>query len=151
MYKQNKQGENMQLPVAIVRDVPPPKRAHPTDAGIDLHAAQQVMINPHETKKIPLGVKTAIPAGYVGLLIARSSLGTRDLGLANDIGVIDPDYRGELCALIQNRGRVSQIINLHERICQLVLVPIITPQLKLVERLDTTQRGTGGFGSTGQT
>ena len=150
MYKQNKQGENMQLSVAIVRDVPPPKRAHPTDAGIDLHAAQQVMINPHETKKIPLGVKTAIPAGYVGLLIARSSLGTRDLGLANDIGVIDPDYRGELCALIQNRGRVSQIINLHERICQLVLVPIITPQLKLVERLDTTQRGTGGFGSTGR-
>ena len=151
VYKQNKQGENMQLPVAIVRDVPPPKRAHPTDAGLDLYAAEQKMIHPHSHEKIRLGVKTAIPAGYVGLLIARSSLGTRDLGLANDVGIIDPDYRGELCALIQNRGRVSQIINLHERICQLVLVPIITPQLKLVERLDTTQRGTGGFGSTGQT
>lgn len=151
MYKQNKQGENMQLPVAIVRDVPPPKRAHPTDAGLDLYAAEQKMIHPHSHEKIRLGVKVAIPKGYVGILVPRSSLGTRDLGLANDIGVIDSGFTGELCALIQNRGRVSQIINLHERICQLVLVPIITPQLKLVERLDTTQRGTGGFGSTGQT
>lgn len=139
--------ENLQI--VVMPDCMPPTRAHEQDAGLDLCAATQVMINPHETQKIPLGVKVAIPQNHVGLLVVRSSLGKRDLGLANDVGIIDSGFTGELCALVQNRGRVSQVVRAGERIAQLILIPIIIPTIIKVDRLEETARNTGGFGSTG--
>lgn len=127
-----------------------PTRAHQHDAGLDLYAAEQKMIHPHSHEKIRLGVKVAIPKGYVGILVPRSSLGTRDLGLANDIGVIDSGFTGELCALIQNRGRVSQVIREGDKIVQLLIIPIVTPNITVVQELAETDRGDGGFGSTGE-
>lgn len=127
----------------------PPHRAHPTDAGLDLRATHNQTIHPHETQPIHTGVHIALDPGTVAYLHPRSSLGKRNLGLANDTGVIDANYRGEIIALIQNRGRVTQRITKGERITQLVIHPIIIPTLEIVDELDDTDRGEAGFGSTG--
>ena len=129
----------------------PPTRAHSDDAGLDLMATTTKRIDPHSNELIGTGVKVAIPQDHVGLLFPRSSMGAKhDLGLANDVGVIDAGYRGEIKVALQNRGRVSQLVRAGDRIAQLVIVPIMTPRFKIVESLGTTKRGEGGFGSTGQ-
>lgn len=142
-------------------DVPTPTRAHPTDAGVDLTAygterstsGKWVASNivPGGTFTIHTGIAAAIPTGYVGLLFARSSLGVKmRIDLANSVGVIDSDYRGEIKAVLRNTGTTSQTITQGQRICQLVVVPVNTVPWVEVERLDATDRGEGGFGSTGQ-
>lgn len=151
-------------PVEFTRlhpDVPQPMRAHPTDAGVDL-TADCLMYDERfmdwESEFIPVGrnsvfgtgVRVAIPEGYVGLLFARSSLGVkRRLDVANGTGVIDADYRGEVQVCLRNTGRRTASIERGERIAQLVVVPVnLTPWVE-VEQLNTTERGNGGFGSTG--
>lgn len=128
----------------------PPTRAHTGDAGLDLMITQSVTINPHETKIVGTGVAVALPPNTAGFVTVRSSTGLKDLGLANDIGVIDSGYRGEIKLLLQNRGRVSQYLPAGTRVAQLIVLPIDIPGIKVVENLDTTARGEGGFGSTGQ-
>ena len=91
-----------------------------------------------------------IPRGYVGLVFGRCGLALkRDLAPANKVGVIDSDYRGELKTAIHNHGSQPQVIEPGERIAQLVLVPYLTAQFLETDTLSDTQRGTGGFGSTG--
>lgn len=128
----------------------PPTRAHTDDAGLDLMITQSVTINPHETRMVGTGVAVALPPNKVGFVSVRSSTGLKDLGLANDIGVIDSGYRGEIKLLLQNRGRVSQHLPAGTRVAQLTVLPIDIPKFKVVETLDTTTRGEGGFGSSGQ-
>lgn len=144
--------------------VPLPRRAHPTDAGVDLTSVGfidkngtrvemrgRVAIAPGETLTIRTGVKCAIPAGYVGLLVVRSSLGVkRGLSLANDVGVIDADYRGEIMACLRNTTKSQILLQLGERVAQLVVVPVNTTTWVEVDDLDETERGQGGFGSTGR-
>jgi len=99
--------------------------------------------------RVPLGVRFAIPAGHVGLLFSRSSLGKRGLVIPNGVGVIDSDYRGEVCALLQNLSGEDVVIRDGERIAQLVILPLPAVAFREVAELDDTARGEAGFGSTG--
>ena len=120
-------------------------------AGADLYALveEEIKINPGETVIIPTGLAMAIPEGYVGLIYARSSLGTkRGLAPANKVGVIDADYRGEVKVVLYNQSKEIQSICPNERIAQIVITPFMQVNFELVDTLDETERGQGGFGST---
>ena len=129
-----------------------PAYATPSSAGADLYACldEPVELAPHETKMIPLGYSMAIPEGWVGLIFARSGLASkRDLAPANKVGVVDADYRGEWWIPLHNHGERPQTVQPGERIAQLVIVPCMAAAFTEVEALDETERGAGGFGSTG--
>ena len=121
-------------------------------AGADLYAVVDgtVTIGPGETTMIGTGLAFAIPVGLVGLVFARSGLATKKgLAPANKVGVIDSDYRGEVRVVLHNHGTVAQTIENGERIAQLVITPYVTADFILSDELDDTDRGDGGFGSTG--
>ena len=129
-----------------------PTYATAQSAGADLYACLEVPVTlgPGETKMIPLGYSMAIPAGWVGLIFARSGLAPkRDLAPANKVGVVDADYRGEWFIPLHNHGSEPQTVQPGERIAQLVIVPCMTAAFTQVDSLDETARGAGGFGSTG--
>ena len=122
-------------------------------AGADLYACldEAVIIEAGETVFIPTGIAMEVPKGCAGLVFARSSLGAkRGLAPANKVGVIDSDYRGEFFVALHNHGKQPQEIAHCERIAQLVIVPVFTPGFVEVAELSDTQRGSGGFGSTGK-
>lgn len=130
-----------------------PKRQSKNAAGVDLfyNGDEEVILSQNETAKLATGVKVAIPNGYVGLLIQRSSLGFKyDAILSNCVGVIDSDYRGEIFAKIRNLSEQNLVIKPNERICQLVITPILISDWTQVEELDSTERGEQGLGSTGK-
>lgn len=122
-------------------------------AGADLYACleEPVTIGAGETVFIPTGLAMEVPKGCAGLVYARSSLGAkRGLAPANKVGVIDSDYRGEISVVLHNHGAVAQTVAPGERIAQLVITPVITPAYVEADELTDTNRGTGGFGSTGK-
>ena len=122
-------------------------------AGADLYACVEdpIVIAPAETVFVPTGIALALPVGYAGLIYARSGLACkRSLAPANKVGVIDSDYRGEIIVALHNHGSQPQQIAPGERIAQLVIAPVFTPGFREVLELDDTQRGSGGFGSTGK-
>jgi len=131
-----------------------PARATEGSAGADLYAvcdSETVTVNPHETVLIHTGLAFEIPDGFAGLVFARSSLGTkRGLAPANKVGVIDSDYRGEVMVSLHNHTDGVQHIENGERIAQLVIVPFLKADFVLSDELDETDRGAGGFGSTGK-
>ena len=121
-------------------------------AGADLYALVDgsVTIEPGETKMIGTGLALAIPEGLVGLIFARSGLATKKgLAPANKVGVIDSDYRGEVRVVLHNHGSVAQTIENGERIAQIAFLPYYSADFSVVDELDATVRGEGGFGSTG--
>ena len=125
-------------------------RAHPTDAGIDIRANEDLMLSPGERALVSTGVRLKIAEGYVGLLCPRSSLGSKGLTLSNCVGVIDSGYRGECKVALWNSTNGSEFkIEKGDRIAQLLILPISLPTVVEVESLDETERGTGGFGSSG--
>ena len=129
-----------------------PAYGTPDAAGADLYALTDgpVAIAPGETVMLHTGLAFAIPEGYVGLVCARSSMGVkRGLAPANKVGVIDADYRGEVRVALHNHGSVPQVVEDGDRVAQLVIVPYLTAQFTQAEELEATQRGSGGFGSTG--
>lgn len=122
-------------------------------AGADLYACleENVMIRPGETKFIPTGLCMAIPCGMVGLIYARSGLACKKgLAPANKVGVIDSDYRGEIMVAVHNHSRTdtSEMCN-GDRIAQMVFTPYIQAEFQEADCLDDTNRGSRGFGSTG--
>ena len=122
-------------------------------AGADVYACleEKITIMPGETVFIPTGIAMEVPKGCAGLMFARSSLGAkRGLAPANKVGVIDSDYRGEFMVALHNHGKLPQVIAHGERIAQLLIVPVFTPGFVEVMELSDTQRGSGGFGSTGK-
>lgn len=122
-------------------------------AGADIYACLDapLTIAPHETVMIHTGLAMEIPEGYAGLIYARSGLACkRNLAPANKVGVVDSDYRGEFMIALHNHGTAPQTIEPKERIAQLVITPYIVGQFEVVDELDTTERGAGGFGSTGR-
>lgn len=122
-------------------------------AGADLYACIDgpVTIAPGETVFIPTGLAMELPKGYAGLVYARSGLACkRGLAPANKVGVIDSDYRGEFMIALYNQGGVPQTVENGERIAQLVVTPVLTPQYVEAESLSDSGRGIGGFGSTGK-
>ena len=122
-------------------------------AGADLYACldADLTIAPGETGFVPTGLAMELPAGYVGLIYARSGLACkRDLAPANKVGVIDSDYRGEFIVALHNHGKNPQTISHGERVAQLVITPVLNVSFMEAEELSDTQRAAGGFGSTGK-
>ena len=122
-------------------------------AGADLYACLEapVTVEPGKTAFIPTGLAMELPAGYVGLIYARSGLACkRGLAPANKVGVIDSDYRGEFIVALYNHGEQPQVISPAERIAQLVVTPVLMPEYVETDSLSDTKRGEGGFGSTGK-
>lgn len=121
--------------------------------GADLYACldAEITVAPGETAFVPTGLAMAIPQGYVGLIYARSGLACkRGLAPANKVGVVDSDYRGEFMVALHNHGAAPQTVAPGERIAQLVVTPVLIPGYTEVEELNDTERGSGGFGSTGK-
>lgn len=121
-------------------------------AGLDLHSPYNISLSYDEGTVLDLGLYVQIPEGYVGLVVPRSSLGRAGLSLDNTIGVIDSDYRGEVRLLIRNSDPQTLDIYEGQRIAQLIIVPYFMRKPQRVmfkENLSETDRGTGGFGSTG--
>ncbi len=121
-------------------------------AGADLYACTEgeIEIAPHSTAMIPTGIALELPVGYAGFIYARSGLASkRGLAPANKVGVVDCDYRGEVIVALHNHGESAQKIAAGERIAQLVVAPYITADFEEVDELSSTERGAGGFGSTG--
>lgn len=121
-------------------------------AGADLYACleEAVTIGAGKTAFIPTGIALEVPKQCAGLIYARSGLACkRGLAPANKVGVIDSDYRGEICVVLHNHGETEQTIENGDRIAQLVITPVLQPCYEAAEELDDTSRGSGGFGSTG--
>lgn len=130
-----------------------PKRATPESAGYDLSAclAEPLEVKAGQTVKVPTGLSMAVEGieKCVLLIYARSSLATKfGLAPANCVGVVDTDYRGEVLVALHNHSDQDYTINDGERIAQLVVTPIYTPDVEERDELSNTERGTGGFGST---
>ncbi len=121
-------------------------------AGADLYACEEndIVIKAGETLLIHTGIAIQIPEGYAGFIYARSGIATkRGLAPANKVGVVDSDYRGEVMVALHNHSDVTQKIDKNERIAQMVIAPYLTASFITSDTLDDTDRGAGGFGSTG--
>lgn len=128
-----------------------PVKAHSIDAGFDVKARNEFVIPPKETVMIPTGVCVEIPVGMVGLLFPRSSISKTPLRMCNSVGVIDSGFTGEIKVPLQNTHHNLMIhINQYDKIAQLVVVPLADVSIEIVDELEESERGNGGFGSTGR-
>ena len=121
-------------------------------AAADLFSAEEtdITIRPGETALIHTGIAMEIPVGYAGFIYARSGLASKKgLAPANKVGVVDADYRGEVMVALHNHSDIDAEIDINERIAQLVIAPFLKVEFNEVEELNDTERGEGGFGSTG--
>ncbi len=138
----------------IGKEIPFPAYATPGSAGMDLRACidEPVTIPAGERGMIPTGLAIALPGPeWVALVYARSGLAIKHgLAPANCVGVIDSDYRGEIVVGLLNSSKEDYTIEPGERVAQLVIMPVTQARVSVVEELDETERGTGGFGSTGR-
>ena len=130
-----------------------PTYGSPYAAGADLYACleEEQVVSPGQTVMFHTGIAMEIPEGYAGLIFARSGLASkRGLAPANKVGVVDSDYRGEFMIALHNHSDVPQTVLPGERIAQMVMTPVLAAEFLQVEELEETQRGSGGFGSTGR-
>lgn len=142
------------VPVTRVgsRDVELPRYQTEGAVGLDLAAdvAQELTLAPLERRLVPTGLAVALPAGYEGQVRPRSGLALRHgITVLNSPGTIDPDYRGEIQVLLVNLGSEPFVVRRGDRIAQLVVCPVARAELDLRVELDLTDRGAGGYGSTG--
>jgi dUTP pyrophosphatase len=127
-----------------------PSVANNGDAGLDLCADHDQTLPANGVAMVSTGTRLAIPDGYFGLLVGRSGLGVKyGVRLANSVGIIDSGYRGEIIVGLENNGPEDYSVSEGERIAQIVIVPFAQASLHLVRSFDTTERGDGGFGSSG--
>ena len=145
----------MKIELKILNEKCMPGYATPGSAGIDLKAAsvskQGIWINPGSQELIGTGIALHIKdPGYAGMIIPRSGLGKQRIVLGNLVGLIDSDYQGEIKVLLWNRGNDFARIEHMDRIAQLVIVPVVQAQFEIVQEFEQSQRGQGGFGSTGK-
>lgn len=137
----------------IGKSIPFPYYATAGAAAMDLHACidEAVVVPARGQVMIPTGIAAAIPEGYVGIMAVRSSMGIRHgITMANGIGVIDSDYRGPMSVGLYNLRDEDYVVEPGDRIAQLMVVPVLRPEIEVVEALPETERGAGGFGSTGR-
>src|SRR4051812_38657869 len=138
-------GIRMLYPDAIA-----PARARPGDAGYDLRATERVSIPQDGRRLVGTGIAIALPEGVAGLVTPRSGLAIEHgITLLNAPGLIDPNYRGEIKAILHNTSERRYTVEIGDRIAQLLLVPYWAPELQVVDRLVDTERGPDGFGSSG--
>jgi dUTP pyrophosphatase len=133
-------------------DVPLPAYQTAQAAGLDLRAAiaESKRIEPGARVLIPTGLALALPNGYEGQVRPRSGLALQHgIGIVNSPGTIDADYRGMVQVLLINQGQEPYVVEPQSRVAQLVICPIVQAELQLVSELDETERGSGGYGSTG--
>ncbi len=132
-------------------DLPLPMRAHATDAGVDLYAAEHVSLAPGERAAIPTGLVIAVPDGYAGFVQPRSGRALNEgLGIVNAPGLIDSGYRGEIKVIAINHDRDAKLeIKRGEKIAQLVVQEVVAIELVEVDELPPSERGAKGFGSSG--
>lgn len=145
----------MELKIQKLRDnAIIPTRATEGSAGMDLYACieEAVTIQPQQRVTIPTGIAVALPSNeFATFIFARSGLGIKHgIALSNGVGVIDSDYRGELCVGLLNSSDKPYTVNPNDRIAQMVVMPVCIPTVSVVDTLEETQRNTGGFGSTGK-
>ncbi len=138
----------------IGTSIPAPFYATSGSAAMDLHACidAPVVVPAGGQANIPTGIAIGLPsAEYVALIFARSSLGVKfGITPANCVGVIDSDYRGEIRVNLRNAGKADYIVQPGDRVAQMAIMPVIQVELEMVDQLDCTERGAGGFGSTGK-
>ncbi len=143
--------EIVELPIQLSDAATMPSYQTDGAAGLDLCCSERFTLQPLERKLIGTGVRIAIPVGYEGQVRPRSGLAIRHgISMVNSPGTIDSDYRGEIKLILINFGAEAVQFNRGERIGQLVICPVVRAQLKVVDELDGTERGEGGFGSTGK-
>ena len=145
----------MELKIQKLRDnAIIPTRATEGSAGMDLYSCieEAVTIQPQQRVTIPTGIAVALPSNeFATFIFARSGLGIKHgIALSNGVGVIDSDYRGELCVGLLNSSDKPYTVNPNDRIAQMVVMPVCIPTVSVVDTLEETQRNTGGFGSTGK-
>lgn len=124
-----------------------PEKAHDLDAGYDLKAIKGYIIYPHRTRKVETGVHIELPKGTTAYIKNRSSLYAQ--GLVTD-GTIDAGYTGSIKVVLHNNTAETALIKRGAKVAQLVIHPILSPELTVVDSFDATERGDGGFGSTGE-
>lgn len=130
------------------RNVLLPHAATSGSAGLDCYSTRAVFLRPGETQMVGLGFKMALPPGTWGLLKERSSMGCQGVFVLG--GVIDADYRGEVRVLLHNIGKQMWVLDIHQKICQLIVIPLKSVTIEECTTLTSTARGDGGFGSTGK-
>lgn len=140
----------MQLPIKKLTDTAKvPTFAHETDAGMDLYADETVTIEPGERALISTGIAMAIPAGHVGLIWDKSGVATKR-NIKTIAGVVDAGYRGEVKVALWNAGTEPQTFEQGDKVAQMLIQRVCNPETIVVAELDDTDRGEGGFGSTGK-
>ena len=137
--------------VRLDRELPVPTSAHIGDAAVDLHTRIDLVLAPGVRAAVPTGLAVAIPLGFAGLVLPRSGHAHRHgIGVVNGPGLIDSGYRGEISVLLINHGEEHAEFYRGDRIAQLAIVPVPAVDWVEVDDLDETDRGAGGFGSTGK-
>lgn len=137
----------MKLRVKLDKGAVMPSRAHKDDAGLDLFAAETVYIAPHSYETVETGVHLEIPKGFVGLMTSKSGLMSKS-GITCR-GTIDSGYTGDVKAVMFNHSDKAYKVEQGNKVTQLVILPIVTPEIELVDYLEETERGANGFGSSG--
>ncbi len=142
----------VEVPVRVLAaGLEPPAYAYPGDAGADLRSSVDLVIEPGERAVVPCGIALALPEGYAGFVLPRSGLAAKHgVSIANAPGLIDSGYRGEVCAILVNLDpREPFAVHAGDRIAQLVVMPVPRASFPAVDGLSATDRGAGGFGSSG--
>jgi dUTP pyrophosphatase len=146
----------MGVSVSITRDerareFPLPEYATPASAGVDLRAVEKRVLQPGERALVPTGIRIALPPGYEAQVRPRSGLALKyGVTLPNSPGTIDADYRGEILVIMQNLGDAPFVIEPGDRIAQMIVAPVSRVDWIEADSLEETERGAGGFGSTGK-
>lgn len=138
----------MKMKVVVEPGAHKPTRAHETDAGLDLYSKESVVIKPGESHTFDTGIHVELPPNTTGFVKSKSGLNVKN-GITSE-GVIDVGYTGSIAVKLYNHGKFPVYIEKGQKISQLVILPIITPELELVDELNESERGNGGFGSTGK-
>ena len=138
----------MKLKIQRIADVEMPSYAKEGDAAFDLRAAEETLLKPGQKAIVKTGLKMAIPENHVGLVWDRSGLAAKN-GIHVLAGVVDSGYRGEIMVVLKNLGEADVEIIKNMRIAQMLIQPVVSAQIEEAESLDETERGGGGFGSTG--
>lgn len=148
LMKQKEEQKSMRMKIILDKDAIMPVRAHETDAGLDLFAREDKTVYPCSSVVFDTGVHIELPAGTVGMLKSKSGLNTKH-GLQSE-GVIDAGYTGSIAVKLYNHSGFSYDVKKGDKISQLVILPIITPELELATEFEKTDRGDNGFGSSGR-
>lgn len=138
----------MKLKVVLDDGAYMPEKAHEADAGFDLKTPWKIVIPPKSAGIIPTGVHIQIPFGYVGFLKSKSGLNVKNGILCE--GVVDSGYTGGIVAKLYNHSNEEKVFEKGDKITQIVILPIPDVEMELVDRLEDTERGNGGFGSSGR-